>query len=75
MNIGVSDPVSTPRLKASEHEPEARFSVLIKAKLQPGGSNPGGEQRGDGRALMRTPALGAQVEPACLVPERQAGMG
>lgn len=61
-------------LKAPEHESEARLSILIKAELKRGRSYLGREKGRDGTALMRFPTSRAHVEPACLVPEREAGM-
>ena len=60
-----------PGLEASEHQPKTSLAVFIEAKLQPCRSELAGEEHCDGRALVRAPTLGALIEPACLVPERQ----
>jgi len=73
--LDLSQSLEDVTLKAPEHESEPRLSVFIKAKLQPGRSYLGREECSNGCGLVRLPALRAQVEPARLVPEREAGVG
>lgn len=61
-------------LETSEHKAEARSPVFIEAKFQARSADLCGEECGNRRALMRTPARRTQIESAGLVPEREARM-